>query len=292
METHLILNPAAGRGMVRRVESGLLKAVGEQLGDVKLHRTESHGHATQIAKTLKQENSLVIIAGGDGTIYETVNGLVGGNCTLGIIPIGSGNDFVKMLTLPLEYEKAIEVIKLGRTMAMDLGKVGDSYFANGLGMGFDADVVIESRKVKKLRGSMIYLYSVLKTLSHYRNRVITLSVDGKKENRKVFMINVGNGEYLGGGFYLTPGAKIDDGILDVSIIQALSFGEVLMHLPKAMKGRHILLPQVQFFRARELVIESADGIPVHADGELLSTNFKRIEISIVPGALKVIHNLP
>jgi len=292
METHLILNPAAGRGMVSRVESGLLKAVGEQLGDVQVHRTESHGHATQIAKTLKQENSLVVIAGGDGTIYETVNGLVGGNCTLGIIPIGSGNDFVKMLALPLNYEKAIEVIKGGRTMTMDLGKVGDSYFANGLGMGFDADVVIETHKVKKLRGHMIYLYSVLRALQHYRNRAITLTVDGKTEDRQVFMINVGNGEYLGGGFYLTPGAKIDDGILDVCIIQNLTLREVLMHLPKAMKGRHILLPQVQFFRAKELVVESAEGIPVHADGELLSTNFKRVEISIVPGALKVIHNLP
>jgi YegS/Rv2252/BmrU family lipid kinase len=217
---------------------------------------------------------------------------VGGNCTLGIIPIGSGNDFVKMLALPLDFVKAIEVIKRGRTMKMDLGKVGDSYFANGLGMGFDADVVIESLKVKKLRGSMIYLYSVLKTLSHYRNRMITLSVDGKKESRKVFMINVGNGEYLGGGFYLTPGAKIDDGILDVSIIQALSFREVLMHLPKAMKGRHVSLPQVQFFRAKELIVESAEGIPVHADGELLGTNFNRVEISILPGTLKVIHNLP
>jgi diacylglycerol kinase (ATP) len=292
METHLILNPAAGRGMVSRVESGLLKAVGDQLGDVQIHRTESHGHATQIAETLKQENSLVIIAGGDGTIYETVNGLVGGNCTLGIIPIGSGNDFVKMLALPLNYEKAIEVIKRGYIMKMDLGKVGDNYFANGLGMGFDADVVIESLKVKKLRGPLIYLYSVLKALQHYRNRVITLTVDGKKENRQVFMINVGNGEYLGGGFYLTPGARIDDGILDVCIIQSLSLREVLMHLPKAMKGRHILLPQVQFFRAKELIVESVEGIPVHADGELLSTNFKRVEISIVAEALKVIHNLP
>ena len=182
MEAHIILNPTAGRGAVGKVEGDLLKAVGEQLGDVRAHRTESPGHATQISRELKREGSLVIVAGGDGTIYETVNGLVGGNCTLGIIPIGSGNDFVKMLALPLDYEKAIEVIKCRQTMSVDVGKVGDSYFANGLGMGFDADVVVESSKVKRLRGSMIYLYSVLKTLLHYRNRVITLSVDGKKEN--------------------------------------------------------------------------------------------------------------
>jgi len=124
METHLILNPAAGRGMVSKVEPRLLKAVGEQLGDVQLHRTESHGHATQIAGILKQEKSLVIVAGGDGTIHETVNGLVGGNSTLGIIPIGSGNDFVKMLALPLNYEKAIEVIKHRNTMIIDSGTIG------------------------------------------------------------------------------------------------------------------------------------------------------------------------
>lgn len=292
MTYHLILNPAAGRGTAGKSEAELAKELKDQLGDVHLHRTNASGHATQIANELKNENAVIITAGGDGTIYETVNGLVGGACTLGIIPIGSGNDFIKMLKLPLDIRSAIEVIKRRNTMAIDVGTVGEGYFTNGLGMGFDAEVVIETQKVKRLRGFFIYLYSVFRALTHYKNRVVTISIDGKTETREVFMISVGNGECLGGGFYLTPGAEITDGILDLCIFRGLSRKEVLTHLPKALSGKHIHLPQVECLRAKNIIVEAAEGIPVHADGELLSSNLTRVEVGVLHGALNVIHNLP
>jgi YegS/Rv2252/BmrU family lipid kinase len=291
MTYHLILNPAAGRGTAGKSEAELARVLKEQLGTIFFHRTNTPGHAKQIAKELKNENAVIITAGGDGTIYETVNGLIGGNCTLGIIPIGSGNDFVKMLKLPLDIRGAIEVIKRRNTMIIDVGTVGEGYFTNGLGMGFDAQVVIEAQKVKKLRGFFIYLYSVFRALTHYKNRIVTISIDGKTETREVFLISVGNGECLGGGFYLTPGAKIDDGILDICIFRGLSRREVLTHLPKALNGKHIHLPQVQCFRAKNIVVEANEGIPVHADGELLSPHLTRIEVGVLPAALNVIHNL-
>jgi YegS/Rv2252/BmrU family lipid kinase len=284
MTYHLILNPAAGRGTAGKSEAELAKELKDQLGD--------RGHATQIANELKNENAVIITAGGDGTIYETVNGLVGGACTLGIIPIGSGNDFIKMLKLPLDIRSAIEVIKRRNTMIIDIGTVGEGYFTNGLGMGFDAEVVIETQKVKRLRGFFIYLYSVFRTLTHYKNRIVTISIDGKTETREVFMISVGNGECFGGGFYLTPGAEINDGILDLCIFRGLSRKEVLMHLPKALSGKHIHLPQVECLRAKNIIVEAAEGIPVHADGELLSSNLTRVEVGVLHGALNVIHNLP
>jgi YegS/Rv2252/BmrU family lipid kinase len=292
MTYHLILNPAAGRGTAGKSEAELAKELKDQLGDVHLHRTNARGHATQIANELKNENAVIITAGGDGTIYETVNGLVGGACTLGIIPIGSGNDFIKMLKLPLDIRSAIEVIKRRNTMIIDIGTVGEGYFTNGLGMGFDAEVVIETQKVKRLRGFFIYLYSVFRTLTHYKNRIVTISIDGKTETREVFMISVGNGECFGGGFYLTPGAEINDGILDLCIFRGLSRKEVLMHLPKALSGKHIHLPQVECLRAKNIIVEAAEGIPVHADGELLSSNLTRVEVGVLHGALNVIHNLP
>ena len=291
MEYHIILNPAAGRGAVKKVQPRLLKDFGSQLGEAQFHPTGSPGHATQIAASLKEKNATVIAVGGDGTIYETANGLVGGNCTLGIIPIGSGNDFIKMLNLPLNFQEAIRVIQRGKTMRIDVGQVGESYFVNGLGMGFDAEVVIETQKVKKLRGFLIYLYSVFKALLRYRNRQITLIVEGKSETREIFMVSVGNGKYLGGGFCLTPGAELNDGILDVCVFRGLSRGEVLAHLPKALKGRHVELPQVECLRVTKLIVESSEGLPVHADGELLSPNLRRVEVGVLPGALTVIHNL-
>lgn len=291
MEYHLILNPAAGRGAVKKAQARLLEMVRSQLGEAHLHATASPGHATQIAAGLKERNAAVIAVGGDGTIHEIANGLVGGNCTLGIIPIGSGNDFIKMFNIPLDFQEAIQVIKRHKTMRIDVGKIGDSYFINGLGMGFDAEVVIETQKVKKLRGFFIYLYSVFKALLHYRNHHITLSVNGKTETREVFMISVGNGKYLGGGFCLTPGAELNDGVLDVCVFRGLRRKEVLLHLPKAIKGRHVELPQVECLRVKKLIVESSEGLPVHADGELLSPCLRRIEAGVLPGALTVIHNL-
>lgn len=292
MNYHLIINPAAGRGMVNKLRPRLLAAAESLPGTVQVHLTAAPGHAQQIAGELKRENAVVIAVGGDGTIHEIANGLVDGNCTLGVVPVGSGNDFVKMLNIPRDYVAALEVIQRGKTLTIDLGKANSCYFINGLGLGFDAEVVIELQKVKGLRGFAMYLYAVFKTLRRLRNRTVILDMNGSRQNREVFMINVGNGEYLGGGFRLTPEAKIDDGVLNVCIFRALRPGEVLRHLPKALSGRHIELPQVEFLRTSRLVVESAEGFPVHADGELLGSGVTRLEVSLLPQALKVIHNWP
>jgi diacylglycerol kinase family enzyme len=128
-------------------------------------------------------------------------------------------------------------------------------------------------------------------MRYYQNHKITLHLNGTVEMRDIFMINVGNGKVLGGGFRLTPAAEIDDGQLDVCLFNPLSKGEILRHLPKAISGKHIYLPQVEMHKTTKLIIESEDGIPIHADGELLSSNLKRVEIQVIPKSLRVIHNL-
>ncbi len=291
MKYHLILNPSAGRGYAAKIQSVLFNRVEEQLGDVDFYTTEAPGDAKRIAASVSEFNQTVIVAGGDGTIHEVVNGLVGGNSTMGIIPIGSGNDFVKMLNLPFNYVDAIEVVKKRQTMAIDIGRAGEAYFPNGLGIGFDAKAVIESKKVKKLRGFLIYLYAVLKTILLYKNYQVSIYCDGQKEDRKIFMINAGNGAYLGGGFWISPKAELDDGLLEIGIIKNLSKWEIMIHLPKVIKGNHLDLEQVDYFRTTNLIVECDAGFPVHADGELISESCKKIEIDILPGALNVIHNL-
>ncbi|NIV10416.1 MAG: diacylglycerol kinase family lipid kinase, partial [Aliifodinibius sp.] len=173
---------------------------------------------------------------------------------------------------------------------IDIGRAGEKYFVNGLGIGFDAEVVIETMKIKKLRGFFIYLYSVLKALKNYKNRLINLDINGETISRKVLMISVGNGRCLGGGFYLTPNAKLDDGLFDICIFRAMNRIEILTNLPKALKGKHLNLPQVQCLQTGHLIAQAADGMPIHMDGELLSLNSKKITIEIVPKALNIIHN--
>lgn len=291
MKYHLVINPNAGRGYAGKIQSRLIEDVKRALGAVEVHPTSRPGDIRKIAAGLKMSKSVFMVAGGDGTIHEAVNGLAGGNCLLGIIPIGSGNDFIRMLNLPLKYTEAIDRIKNQRTMSIDIGRVGERVFVNGLGIGFDARAVVESQKVTSLRGNFIYLYAILKTIFLYKNDTVTVEKGDKKEKRKIFLISAGNGAFMGGGFRITPKAKINDGLLDFGIIRGLTKGEIFAHLPKVIKGTHLKLAQVEYFQATSLTIESENGVPVQVDGELLSPAMKHIDIRIEKDALQVIHNL-
>jgi len=286
----IILNPRAGRGKAATKEQELLKIFRTEIGSYDLFRTEYPNHAKEIAAGLKNDYSVIIAVGGDGTVHETVNGMMGGKAALGAIPLGSGNDFIKMLNLPKSFSGILEVIRQNKRKKIDIGKIGESYFPNGLGIGFDALVTKESKEVKKLRGFLIYLYAVLKTVFSYHNELITFSANGKSEQREIFLIAVGNGKAEGGGFYLTPAAEFDDGLLDVCIIRGLSKREIFKYLPKAMNGKHVHLEQVEMLRTNQLQILSENGIAAHADGELLGLDLKRLDISLLPLALEVIYN--
>ncbi len=291
METYgLILNPMAGRGRGKKIEESLYKTVQQKLTNVEFFHTNAPGHAREIASDIKDKFTVVIVAGGDGTVHEVVNGMVGGKAALGVIPIGSGNDFIKMLSLPKDVHQALEVIRQNVRKRIDIGKVGERYFPNGLGIGFDAWVVRESLKIKKLRGFLIYLYSVLKTVFSYSNETVSININGRTDESEVFLISVGNGVAMGGGFFLTPQAKIDDGKLDICIIRALNKREVFLNLPKATRGKHTTLKQVQMLQTEKLSVQSEKGIAVHADGELLGMDLKNLDISIIPSALEVIYN--
>ncbi len=286
----LILNPAAGRGKGARLEEFLRNRLKEAFGEAAYFRTHHPNHAREIAQHIRDEYHVIIAAGGDGTVHEVVNGMVGGRASLAVIPIGSGNDFVKMLNLPLDPEAAIQVIRNNRRMKIDIGKVGEEYFPNGLGIGFDAWVVKESSKVKRLRGFLIYLYSVIKTIFIYRNEPVEFHANGEVRKKDIFLIAVGNGVAMGGGFYLTPDARINDGLFDVCIIHALKKREAFQNLPKAINGSHTSMGQVEMLRTDRLKIVSDKGIAAHADGELLGMELKELDISLQPAALEVIYH--
>jgi YegS/Rv2252/BmrU family lipid kinase len=286
----VIINPAAGRGKSKKLENRLNKLLMEEFGEIDVFRTEYPKHAEELAAQLKNEYTVIIAAGGDGTINEIVNGMMGGKAALAVVPTGSGNDFTKMLNLPKDMSTVIKIIKEDKRKKIDIGKVGDRYFPNGMGIGFDAWVVRESMKVSRLRGFLIYLYSVIKTVFLYKNQTITFTANSETSLRDIFLIAIGNGKAMGGGFFLTPQAEVEDGQLDVCIIRALSKREVLLNLPKAIHGKHTELKQVEMLKTDKVVIRSDEGIAVHADGELLGMEFKNLEISVIPAALEVVYH--
>jgi len=283
-----IVNPSAARGKCARVSVHLKEKCIEAALDFDLVHTSGPKDATAIAAKACGDFENIIAVGGDGTIHEVVNGVVGRKHKFGVIPVGSGNDFVKAMGIPIKFGAAFASVCKGKTRTIDVGCADKSYFPNGLGIGFDAWVVRESQMVQKLRGNAIYLYSVLRTIYKYRPPQIRLKFNSLTREEHLFMVTVGNGVSLGGGFKLTPFALLDDGLLDLTIIRNLTKPEIYKNLLGVYTGRHTRMPQVTIDRTTELVVESEQGFAVHLDGELMSLEQKSLHISIIPKALEVI----
>ena len=290
MKVGLILNPCAGRGKAGNSKAEILSEINFPDWELQVHETNARGHAQEIAANLKNAVDLILVAGGDGTANEVVNGMVGGSAALAVIPVGSGNDFVKMLKMPKSLKESVAVVRKNMRKKIDVGKVNNRYFPNGLGIGFDAWVVRESMKVTKLRGFAIYLYAVIKTVFSYKNEDVRLVIDGEDSNRTIFLVAIGNGIAMGGGFYLTPQANFDDGEFDICIIHALKIREVFRHLPKVLNGSHTVMQQVEMRKARKISLYSEKGIAAHVDGELLGMDLREINVSLLPKELEVIYN--
>jgi len=285
---NFIVNPTAARGKAARVAEKVKDICEDRKMDFQLVYTNKSGDATEIASEARDKFDCTVAVGGDGTINEIVNGLMGGKSKLGIVPVGSGNDFVRAMKIPLKLINAMDILLAMNTQAIDIGKAGDRYFQNGLGIGFDAWVVEETIKVHKLRGTAIYLYSVLKTIYSYKPPVVRLQYNQVNREEKFYMITVGNGISLGGGFKLTPNAIVDDGYFDLNIIRDLKKWEIYQNLLSVFAGRHIYLEQVTTDRADQLSITSEEGFAAHVDGELLSLNLKSLNIKLLPKALEVV----
>ena len=301
LKTHIVLNPYAGRWKGAKLYHKLIQYVRHLKYLERFQVTTAPGEAIQIARDTPAE--LVVAAGGDGTVNEIVNGILQSNSEklLGVIPIGSGNDFAKMLNLkPFKIKVAIESIKRRRITTSDVGIIrfidefgnsGERFFINGVGVGFDAVVANESRKIKHLRGILLYLLALLKSLKDYETPEMEVYIDGKKIKEKIFLVAVGNGKSAGGGFLLTPDAKINDALLDVCLVSDLSILRVLQVLPTVLKGKQIQYPEVTMFKAKEIEISSNSNLTMHADGEIIGTSLRWIKISIIPSAVEVISNI-
>lgn len=292
----VIFNPNAGRGRgQKRVQEvrDALDAAGVPYESV---ISEDRGHAIELAhRAALAGRELIVAAGGDGTINEVVNGLMeaategAAMARLGIMPIGSGNDFAGSLGIPLDLRQAAEKLKRGELRAVDIGLVNGRYFDNNVGVGFEAMINIEAHKMTWLRGQVLYLTAVFRALVSFPFPTVTIDLDGRQiKDKSILMISVGNNPRIGGGFPITPDAVPDDGEMDICIVDAIPRAKILQLLPKAMKGTHRNEPEVELARFTHLVIESEQSLPVHADGEILWNDAHRVEVQVLPGLLEVI----
>jgi YegS/Rv2252/BmrU family lipid kinase len=263
--------------------------------------TEAPGHAIELARAAaKNGYDMVVSVGGDGTINEIVNGLyASGNikdATLGIVSTGTGSDYIRTIGIPRRYEEACQCLLKPRKLTVDLGVVeyssngqkAERLFVNFAGMGFDAEIVRRTTQQFKALGSLpAYLMGLLTTLVSYRNRDISLTVDGETVAQRVCTVVMNNGRYGGGGMFTAPDASINDGYFDVLIVGDMSKPDLLWSLPRIYKGTHLTHPKVTMKKAKEIEIQSFGGrMQLQADGELLGQVPARFRI--LPSALNVI----
>lgn len=305
MKTCVILNPMAGRGAAGQRRGELEHALRHVGLDYTLVTTHARGGATELAaQAVERGFACVTAVGGDGTINEVVNGIIAarevgaGDAALGIVPLGTGSDFVRMLDgfdsggLPGAAQRLVT----GATRLVDLGAISVETggrelrrcFINGLGAGIDAQVAVEVGKITWLTGLAAYIVASLRTLTTYRPRPMIVRYDGKELHRRLYFATVGNGRFQGGGFLLTPSSQIDDGLLDLCAVHSLRPDQVLRYYPKLLDGSHVELRVVTTAQAHTIAISSPAPFPVATDGEVVATDAHRVSVEVLPAAIRVV----
>lgn len=285
-----IINPKAGKGRTLNVIPQIKETFMGQQEDYIIEVTEYPGHASIIAREYTSKGIYRVYAvGGDGTLNEVLNGMVHSKSFLGVIPCGSGNDFIKSIYDKKGEEYLVRDIINGKTQVMDLGKVKNRYFLNISSVGIDAEVVSNALDLKRIpfvSGTLAYLISAITTISKYCSKEVELIIDGKRINVDLTLFAVANGKYYGGGMKVAPLADLKDGYFDLCLVSKLSRIKMLLLFPKLINGTHSEINEVKFLRGKNIQINTESEIAINIDGELIKSN--SIDFSIIAGGIKFI----
>jgi len=260
-------------------------------------------HAIELAKQAAEEGcDLVIAMGGDGTAHEVMSGLMqvpeNKRPVMGIVPIGSGNDFAYSIGITQKPAHALaHALKAGNVQAVDIGKMTDEhgrveYVDNTLGIGFDAVVTIRSHKLPIVKGFLMYLTAVIQTiLMNHNPAKVVIETDSEKIEDSTLMVTICNGPREGGGFMLSPESKNTDSKMEYVIVNKVSRAMMFRLVPEFMKGTHMRFKQVRMGEFKKFDLSSDLPLYIHADGEIFTSfgsNLRKINFEIMPQALKVV----
>lgn len=300
----VIVNPNAGRrrGLLDWEKiSGHLRQYDLEFEPV---FTERPGHATEIAIEYIEGDGYrkVVVVGGDGTMNEVVNGIFHQkrfrttDITLGMITVGTGNDWGRMFGIPSDYEEAVKVLTRNQTFIQDAGIVSycnedepaKRYFVNIAGMGFDAEVARKTNRMKQKGkgGVLLYFINIFTSLINFRHVEALINVDGFDVENKIFSMNVGICRYNGGGMIQAPNAVPDDGLFDLTVIRKLSKPNVILSLKRLYNGTIDKHPKVDSYTGKSIRVESRHTIRLETDGE--SLGHTPIEFTIIPKSVKIL----
>lgn len=298
MKAELIVNLTAGGGKPNHHLKRVSKYLKENGLNFEVCITARQGEAVTLSQKAADNGvELIVSVGGDGTVNEIVNGIMKSknDPALGIIPLGWANDFIKSTNIPSDIMEACKILVRGKIKKIDIGIINEKiYFANICGVGFDAEVAQLANQMKNkhpnlhILSAFVYVFAtVKKLLSPFSCHNVKIKFDGQEIYSKILFIAISNGKFYGGRFKITPEAILDDGLFEVCTVEEMGRFKYLSIIPKVFKGTHASIKGVNFYRAKEVVIQSSEPILAQVSGEVIEGQ-KNYIITLLPKSLKLI----
>ena len=303
MKTTVILNPVSGRGRAGKLAPHIEQLFRAAEIDFDLLLSERPWHTAELAEDAAHQGvDAVIAAGGDGTVNEAINGLMHAQSdgfikpAQGVLSIGTGNDFAASLNIPAKLESAVQVIGNNARRIIDIGLLHgcrlqkSRYFANCVGIGFDAAGGVLAEKITWASGLPAYLIAALQNiLIYYKAPTLEIKMDAETIHMPSLLVSIMNGRRIGGGFWTAPDARMDDGLFDLCIAEEVSRPRMLSLLPHFLRGTQATQPEIQMKHAARIEIIATKGVmPIQTDGEILDDACREVSIEILPKQLEVI----
>ena len=282
----LIVNPSSGGGRA----GAAVAAVSERLRE---HGLEHHvaiveclEQACEAARAAGGAGETAVALGGDGLVGALAGALRQSDGVLGVLPGGRGNDFARVLGIPLDPVAACEVLRTGSVRRLDLGVVGERTFVGIASCGFDSDANRIANATRLVRGNLVYAYGGLRALLRWKPARFDVLLDGSTVTMIGYTVAIANSAVYGGGMLIAPDAALDDGQLDVVLIGAMPRLRFLLALPKVFRGEHVKLPTVRVIRARAVEVSADRAFTMYADGEPVAE--LPLKVTVEPAAVRVL----
>ena len=282
----LLVNPSSAGGRSLKLLPRIEAALDARRAVFRVERTRSLEHGAELALRAAEVGELPVVVSGDGLLGVVGGAMAGAEVPLGLIPAGRGNDLARALGIPTEPEAAVETVLAGNSRRIDVGEANGKRFLGIASIGFDSECNRLANETHWLRGNLVYAYSMPRTLLGWRPARFTIALGEERRRISGYFVAVANNSVYGGGMWIAPEARIDDGEFDVVSIGEVGKLRFLWGLRDVLKGTHLDRDEVDVFRAPRLQLDASRPFPVYADGDHLTD--LPVTLRVLPRCLSIL----
>ena len=282
----LLVNPSSAGGKTLKLLPRVEAALDARRAVFRVEKTRSLDHGVELALRAIELGEIPVVVSGDGLLGAIGGAMAGSETPLGLIPGGRGNDLARALGIPTDPEAAVDVVLAGRTRTIDVGEANGKRFLGIVSVGFDSECNRVANETHFLRGNWVYAYSMMRTLIGWKPARFTIADGGERKRITGYFVAVANNSVYGGGMYIAPEAKLDDGEFDVVSIGEGGKLSFLLGLRDVLKGEHLAKEEVSVFRTQRLELEASRPFPVYADGDHLTD--LPVSLRVLPHSLSIL----